>query len=183
MLKRCEYCGNEFEPKNWHHDQRFCSVSCSAFGTAKKRGQGTVETPCENCGKLIRTFASEKRKWCSKECRKQSSIKSHPLCEVCGKPVRLMRNRYCSKHCSVTARPRPGINSWSGFYQRAQKANPNSMPCILCGAPGKHRHHPNYGEPEFTIWLCISCHRKFHGRNKRLNGKGDMPSSPLGLSK
>jgi len=50
--------------------------------------------------------------------------KERPRCEVCGKPVRLMRNRYCSKSCSNKARDNPGVTSLSGVYARAQRAYP-----------------------------------------------------------
>ena len=48
-----------------------------------------------------------------------------PKCQRCGKPVRLMRNRFCSKSCSSYSRPnrRPG-NSWSGLYRKLRQLYP-----------------------------------------------------------
>jgi len=177
MLKRCEQCGIEFKTKHYHGGQRFCSNRCSGLWTAKERGQsGTVRQQCPTCGREFSAFAGDKRKHCSAECYHVAKRTDRPKCEVCGKPVRLMRNRYCSKHCSVAARPRPGTGSWMGFYQRAWKANPDTMPCVLCSEPGKHRHHPDYGKPEFVLWLCTGCHRKLHADQRRKTGRNAMPT-------
>lgn len=172
----CQECGAKFPVRRWKKTQRFCSGRCSAIATAKLRGQGgTVERKCKSCGARFNSFACEDRLYCSAECSSVRTRKPRPRCEVCGKPVRLMRNRYCSRTCRGKAAPRPGFTSWTGFYIRAIKANPGPLPCVLCGAPGRHRHHPNYGQPELILWLCISCHRKLHGAHKRKNGHRDMP--------
>ena len=171
MYNRCEQCGIEFQPNHYHAGQRFCTTRCSAIWTARRRGQaGTVRKQCPTCGQEFNSFAGNNQKHCSAECYSISRRKERPKCEVCGQPVRNMRNRYCSKHCSNQARPRPGVNSWTGFYLRAQKANPGAMPCVVCGGAGEHRHHPDYGKPEFVVWLCAGCHRKLHTAGQR--GKG-----------
>ena len=178
-MRICEQCGNEFDPKR--ADQRFCNRSCSAKWTARQRGQvGIVAYVCAQCGREFRDYAGNHRAYCSKECEIDSHRKERPRCEVCGKPVRLMRNRYCSKTCSNLARERPGITSWSGFYQRAQAANPDPQPCAICGKPGEHRHHPDYRKPELVVWLCTGCHAKLHP-NKR-NGEHKRPAK-IPLSK
>ena len=165
---RCEQCKKRFSPKV--KGQRFCSCRCVGVWTAKQRGQvGKITYACRECGKRFVQYAGNKRVFCSKVCETQSHRKDRPKCEGCGKPVRLMRNRYCSKHCSNAARPLPGITSWMGFYQRAQRANPTPMPCILCAALGKHRHHTDYGKPEIIIWLCTGCHAKQHPNKRNRN--------------
>lgn len=168
---QCPICGRFFKPKQ--HTRQFCGVSCSAKATARARGQGgTVVYTCKQCGKRFEDFAGNKRVFCCKACEVDSHRKPRPKCEICGKPVRLMRNRYCSKHCSNAARPKPGFTSWQGFYQRAQQANPTPQPCVTCGKPGKHRHHPDYRSPETVIWFCTTCHRHFHsGTNHGIQPK------------
>lgn len=37
---------------------------------------------------------------------------------------------------------------------------PIPQPCVKCGAPGKHKHHPDYKKPFEIEWLCIPCHHK-----------------------
>ena len=34
--------------------------------------------------------------------------------------------------------------------------------CHLCRQPKTHAHHENYNEPLNIIWLCPSCHQKYH---------------------
>ena len=165
-MRRCEYCDQEFSPKR--QEQRFCGNSCSAKATARKRGQvGIVTITCAQCNEQFQSYAGNHRKYCSKECESASHRTERPKCEICGKPVRLMRNRYCSKSCSNAARKRPGITSLSGLYQRAQKANPDAEPCAVCGEPGEHRHHADYSKPELVTWLCTLCHRRHHQLGKK----------------
>lgn len=165
-MRNCEWCGQEFAPAK--PSRRFCSNECSGFATAASRGQrGRVEFTCTWCGRKWQDYASNKRQYCSEGCSRLASRRDRPTCEVCGNPVRLMRNRYCSKSCSNKARPRPGVTSLSGLYQRTQKANPEPSPCALCGREGKHRHHSDYGKPNDVTWLCTKCHRRLHHLGKK----------------
>src|SRR3990167_4835838 len=164
-MRRCEQCGKRFTPNR--SEQRFCGGSCSASWTAKQRGQiGKVSFVCGQCGRVWEDYFGNNRKFCSRECTRLARRTNRPGCEVCGKPVRLMRNKYCSKHCSNLARPRPGIKSLSGLYHRAKKANPLPQPCANCGKIGKHRHHNDYTKPEDVVWLCFKCHGKLHGKRR-----------------
>ena len=179
---QCTHCGTDFFDKK-HPDRRFCSLRCSGLATARKCGhEPSVERPCGQCGKLFRSMPSAERLFCSTQCADLGRVKHRPKCDVCGNPVRLMRNRYCSKSCSNAARPRPGGASFAGFYQRAQKAHPEPKPCAVCGRPGQHRHHHDYSKPEDITWLCILCHRREHqlGRSwKRGEYKARPAKVPL----
>lgn len=49
-------------------------------------------------------------------------------------------------------------------------AIPKSDVCEECGGPptgahGLHGHHDDYNEPLKLRWLCVKCHRGWHGRN------------------
>jgi len=97
--------------------------------------------------------------------------KERPKCKVCGKPVRLMRNIYCSRTCKnkeLGFQPR-GITSYSGLYWKLQRMFPTPEPCE-CGEPGKHRHHRDYTKPFEIVWLCTKCHRREHQLGHK--GKG-----------
>src|SRR5271166_569286 len=166
----CIQCGQQFEPTGHRKVVRFCSRRCSGLYTARQRGQEQAsERPCAECGKPFVAMPSDRGVYCSVECRSLAARKDRPKCESCGASVRLMRNRYCSKSCSVAARPRPGVTSFSGLYARIRKANPESEPCAVCGGPGEHRHHPDYTEPERIVWLCGVCHRREHQLGKKRN--------------
>lgn len=179
-MQVCQYCGSDYTPKGHRAVSKYCSRRCSAFGGAKAKGYGgTVKRACGTCGKEFNCFASVDSKHCSKECYTVAQTKPRPNCEQCGKTTRTMHNRFCSNECAIiagqTGRRRTGVNSWVGFYSRAQAANPDKMPCIICGKDGQHRHHPDYGEPEFTVWLCVSCHFKLHRECKAKSGTNDRP--------
>ena len=174
---RCQHCDSEFSDPR-HPDRKYCSLRCSGLATARQRGQETaVERPCACCGKPFRSMPSAERQYCSRRCANAGNVKDRPKCEVCGKPVRLMRNRYCSKSCSNAARPRPGVTSMSGIYARAQKANPSPAPCAVCGGQGEHRHHNDYSKPEDVVWLCAPCHRRHHQLGKS-RGAGEYRARP-----
>lgn len=41
-----------------------------------------------------------------------------------------------------------------------------SGPCVLCGALQSEAHHPDYSKPLEVVWLCRSCHRKLHAKDR-----------------
>jgi len=174
--KECGFCGCRFTaPQN---RTSYCSKECSAKAASRARGEGgSVETRCGVCKKVFADFKSNNRMFCSSVCRIKARKKPRPACLLCGRPVRLMRNRYCSKRCSNLSRPKPGTASWMGFYQRAQRANPRPKPCGVCGAPGVVRHHEDYTKTEEVWWLCRTCHQHEHHRGRK-RGQRDRPSAP-----
>ena len=129
-----------------------------------------VEQTCPNCGKVFWEYPSNHRKHCSGKCYWEAKRKERPRCKVCGKPVRLMRNTYCSRSCrskDIGLQPR-GITSYSGLYCKLQQLYPTPEPCVMCGKMGEHRHHPDYHKPFDIVWLCESCHHKLHPRNRKV---------------
>src|SRR4249920_388636 len=116
---RCEFCRKQFtDPK--HPGRKFCSQRCAGLAIAEKRGQEhSVEGACDRCGKLFLAMPSAERQFCSVECARLAAFKDRPKCKMCGKPVQLMRNRYCSRACRAKDTPKRGITTVSGFYLRA----------------------------------------------------------------
>ena len=131
-------------------------------------GQGEVETVCASCGKRFKDWGSNRRKYCGQRCAGQAIRRDRPKCEVCGKPVRTMRNRFCSRACRGVAQRGVliGVNSYPALYARVQKAHPDPEPCAICGSAGKHRHHPDYSKPLDIVWLCAGCHQRLHSVGK-----------------
>lgn len=48
------------------------------------------------------------------------------------------------------------------FYYQFRKAIKNGeitkKPCIFCGDPNAHAHHPDYTKPLTVRWVCRKCH-------------------------
>ena len=167
LEKSCRYCSKVFVPLS--RSGSFCSLSCCGLWTAKHRGQNlSTIKKCEFCEKEFKVYASVPRYTCSLKCgyalKKRKTVESRSRCEACGKPVRHAKNRFCSREC-VKRPTKRGVKSWSGLYKVAQRTNPKAKTCA-CGAPGRHRHHPDYSKPEEVIWMCNKCHRRLHGKHK-----------------
>jgi len=52
--------------------------------------------------------------------------------------------------------------------RRLQRAVENGLitplPCAECGEKRTEAHHPDYAKALEVVWLCVSCHRRVHGR-------------------
>src|SRR5215472_2141615 len=35
-------------------------------------------------------------------------------------------------------------------------------PCVVCGIPDGHEHHPDYERPDEVVWLCNAHHKEVH---------------------
>lgn len=157
----CRCCGKSFSIRD--RRQLFCSAKCVGhYASMKSWHVGRVEKACRVCGTLFVSKASERRTCCSSKCRSVARNKKRPPCAICGKPVKKMVNKYCSKACQHIGITKPEPHSYTALYERARNAHPEPKPCARCGNPGKHRHHPNYEKPEEIEWLCVSCHKKEH---------------------
>ena len=142
---------------------------------------------CQQCGADFYRKDSG-RLYCSVECGHLAQRTERPACLVCGKPVRLMGNRFCSKSCSNRGVPRFRYRDGLTDYQRhrderlarakrsyvkdktiarikARKAIPDAQPCESCGSERNViRHHDDYTEPTVVRFLCRRCHAFQHGR-------------------
>lgn len=116
MIKKCLFCGKEFEAKTGN--QKYCSASCrSKNGYINSNKNSSVTKKCEICGKefTVSIWRSDKAKYCSKECQHQSLHGSdNCVCTNCGKSFHLKEYRinkysrnmgfFCCKECADTYR-------------------------------------------------------------------------------
>lgn len=172
-LRNCEFCGKPFPLIDKR--QRFCTPQCVGFHAAKVRGHvGSVEKLCRVCGAPFMSKASDCQTCCSAGCRRVARNKQRPPCVICGRPVRKMCNKYCSKKCEHVGITNESPHSYTSLYVRAKRANPVPQPCEQCGRPGRQRHHSDYSKPEQIVWLCVSCHKKLHA-NGLAHGRVGLP--------
>jgi hypothetical protein len=97
-------------------------------------------------------------------------------CKDCAKrDVRANRDARLEQYRAYDrSRPRRESPSGSAFSKKtrrlhaaALRAHPIPQPCAKCGAPGAHRHHPDYSKPTLIEWLCTGCHGREHSRLRR----------------
>ncbi len=43
------------------------------------------------------------------------------------------------------------------------------QPCVVCGNPKVHGHHPDYDKPLEVIWLCPKHHMQEHVKRREYN--------------
>lgn len=82
----CQYCGKKFKEK--HHSQKYCSETCKKEARKiqnkknkirwMKKHEKKVLVKCRWCGKIFtRTKNSERRFFCSEECKKGMMLKNN----------------------------------------------------------------------------------------------------------
>ena len=150
----CEECGKDFLGLK---DQRFCSRSCSAKVSYRKRleTEGPLrqktgrEVECEICGTK---FYAKKHyldkgqgRFCSRNCADAWNARNSAVisCEECGDEFRVRPNRatvarYCSRKCTVRARSTAAMDRThngrrvrkrsSGYIMAWQPDRPESEP-------------------------------------------------------
>lgn len=188
--KPCNWCGKPVKRvPSLMQDTVYCGHECLGKGTARDRGQSEpIKSNCLQCGVSFVSYASDNRKYCSQDCSIDASRQERPPCLLCGKPVTLMRNQYCSKTCAQVDLRSPDHVDYSGidlekfdsvfqlryqtdpeFRQRvkarakAQYHHPDPQPCSVCGTEKDvHRHHDDYDKPLDIRWLCRGCHVDHH---------------------
>lgn len=111
-------------------------------------------------------------------------------CETCGTSFRPINNgekarraRFCCAKCASTARrgllPAPIQRFITPKSDKALRIRSNGLvnkrrrlgwftpptACVACQRKCKlDGHHPDYTKPDEVMWLCRSCHLKFHQR-------------------
>jgi len=169
--KPCDWCGEEFEYKKSHEEQRrFCSMDCKgSFQESEWTNEdhprwdgGDVTVECEWCGEDYEVAPHKQKdtRFCSRDCF--GSWKSHAWAGE-GSPI--WKGGY-SKY----------IGNWRKNRRKALKRDNNT--CQVCGTEEKelHIHHikpvvefdgdnPSMHELDNLITVCITCHPKVeHGK-------------------
>lgn len=63
-------------------------------------------------------------------------------------------------------------------WQRLRTGKITPGPCETCGAVDNiHAHHDDYSKPLKVRWLCSTCHRIHHAREKGLRISSEMPKT------
>jgi hypothetical protein len=113
-VRKCAFCGEDFEIKDGHWKRQFCSVSCKAKAQSagkeplqfqknrgKKPRKRTIFT-CAVCGRTFEHHTARKAKYCSKECWSKRNPRVLNDCLVCGKEFwsyKHQNQKYCSQKC------------------------------------------------------------------------------------
>lgn len=90
QLKKCEFCGKEFQPKK--SKQKFCSYKCY-YSSSKK----TYSIVCQECGKIINSQSPIKNKFCSLECFNKNKHKQEYQ-KIINGDESIMRANYSPKN-------------------------------------------------------------------------------------
>jgi hypothetical protein len=141
--KRCETCGNEYQPMSGRQKQ---CISCKTLATAK----------CVNCGRFFRPTPNTTGRYCSAACSNAFVTKPEYAvrdCAVCGKQFKPKRvgQQACSRECSGSLRRRPpricpgcgktfiSVSSRQVTCSRACRGavrrEPRNEMCKACGKP------------------------------------------------
>jgi len=175
MIKACEYCGADFEPKKQvGKRQRFCCEDCQRawwanHPEASKRKRYTYT--CQNCGKEYTAKAKDRDKFCSRECafafktmiREQRELDEalgigtfckvyFPRCSECGKLFTAKRDGclVCSHECHLDRGKRLWIE-----YKEAIGRNAGRVEILVCEYCGKEFEHEIYNQiPRFCSKRC-----------------------------
>ncbi len=67
-MKKCEYCGGNFEPNKYTHDHRFCCVKCCKKKYWQDHKKENKEKVCENCGKEFMPKNRCTQRFCCSKC-------------------------------------------------------------------------------------------------------------------
>ena len=68
---RCANCGRLVPLTKGKRAKRFCSIECKTQWWNKRRygdNRNVITSTCQFCGKEFKSYASDKRKYCSKTC-------------------------------------------------------------------------------------------------------------------
>lgn len=163
----CSVCGKRFTHRKSYVDKaakrgqpiKYCSVECQRIGSHHSK-VSRVSVHCKNCNAEFFIKPSEKRQFCSQECRLQFVTKDTKIltCQHCGIEFKVTRyqinhgRKYCSRRCRNEAIKIQKDNyatfqhyiRTSTEYERWRLAvlqNANYR-CSDCGTAGVlHAHH------------------------------------------
>lgn len=136
----CQFCGEEFYPKNGHLKQKTCSMECGYKlrnkNGSKKKGKHYSHLRkaevkiCLVCGsefRAVKDCKKRKQKYCSYKCFKKR-YRITNICKNCGKKIKTsiaINKQYCNLECrNLDYRKRmKGKNSrfWKGGKTKKSK--------------------------------------------------------------
>jgi len=145
-MKKCEFCGKEFEDYSWNRKKRFCSESCWKKSYYQKNRERLLNvqksyqkryrksgTECVVCGKPL---PFRKHKYCSWECKLKATGRKYERkagdivkCAWCGKEFVYKggSKKFCSKSCKLK-------NAWNQWGKHGPKHHiGEKTECIKCG--------------------------------------------------
>lgn len=198
-LIKCIVCEKEHLARI--SNAKYCSPTCQSkhswiLGKIKAQHKGkSKEIACLKCGKLIKSFDCENRKYCSKECHDKSAVRLNRKCLSCGKEFVFLLSKtktnasgnYCSRHCYEISLHGSGCKFWKGgitipvygqeFTNKLKREirRKSNNKCQMCNKESQRAlsiHHIdqnkfNNNKDNLTP-LCSSCHTYVHGnRNKK----------------
>lgn len=150
-MKKCAYCGNDFEPKT--DRGKYCSPLCKSRyrGKVTNYRSGKIKQ-CEQCGKEYKSYRKS-NKFCSRECAvvgrvgiRKKQLDSITNCGFCGKEINLRKSRieksekcFCDQYCHAQFKK----------LDFQGESNPNYK-----NTPGK---------------VCLGCGKEFrsHSKNRK----------------
>tara|TARA_Y100000310_G_scaffold345849_1_gene471337 strand:+ start:12593 stop:13273 length:681 start_codon:yes stop_codon:yes gene_type:complete len=109
MIKKCEYCGTEFESsKRYCSRHKYCSVKCRIKAQNKrailKKSLGNITKKCVWCSVEFKPhkFQKGQQKYCSERCRQDSKLNriskenSFTICPQCN-GIKKKKSKICIK--------------------------------------------------------------------------------------
>jgi len=148
IKRNCEICGTEFFVSSCRlvaNGGRFCSSKCYGIHKHQTTPQEKQYT-CDGCGNTF--FAKHIRRFCSKECKREWSMKRRGkdnqnwkggppkyTCEECGKEFSSHNQK--PRFCSVPCRSKWNSKHHSGENHYHWQGGKVDRTCIFCGNPFK----------------------------------------------
>ncbi|MBE7032928.1 MAG: hypothetical protein E7406_01725 [Ruminococcaceae bacterium] len=141
-MRKCEYCGKEFEPKQSR--SKYCSRECQVKGFHASRPKGETKK-CKWCGKEF--FAPHKGiKYCSLLCKMKAADEQRT---IIAEQKKQEKKPIKCKHCGAEFVPR---------HKR------QIFCCEQCGYEYRYEHTPkkkSKGIREYNSRICAICGKEF----------------------
>jgi len=168
IIKKCKYCGKEYEVIPSNKNRKFCSNKCRGKWNSENRvgennpnWKGKITLICEVCSKEYEVYPYNKNnRFCSKKCYSKWQSENivgenHPAW-----------NSNITDEERQSGRSYPEYNKW----RETVKKRDNYM-CQFCGLPielNAHHIESYNNNPELRttlsngITMCNECHNDFH---------------------
>lgn len=138
MTKVCSGCGRD--------------LPLTAFAK-NKNGKFGVHSKCKECknSKQKASYNPEKQSQYYQENKEQ-------IAEY------RQTNEWKQLHAEQSRRYRKKYPEKVRAHAAVAQLNLETETCVMCGAMGIEKHHPDYSQPLDIIWLCKKCHTEIHNK-------------------